>query len=60
MVGERTAEQVKMEIGSAYRTSDEETVMEIKGRDMITGLPKIVEISETQVREALKNQYMLL
>lgn len=54
MVGERTAEQVKMEIGSAYRTSDEETVMEIKGRDMITGLPKIVEISETQVREALK------
>lgn len=54
MVGERTAEQVKMEIGSAYRTSDEEMVMEIKGRDMITGLPKIVEISETQVREALK------
>lgn len=54
MVGERTAEQVKMEIGSAYRTSDEEIVMEIKGRDMITGLPKIVEISETQVREALK------
>lgn len=54
MVGERTAEQVKMEIGSAYRTEEEEKVMEIKGRDMITGLPKIVEISETQVREALR------
>ncbi|MBE6071296.1 MAG: rod shape-determining protein [Clostridium butyricum] len=55
MIGERTAEQVKMEIGSAYKNEDEEEmVMEIKGRDMITGLPKIIEISEAQVREALK------
>ena len=55
MIGERTAEQVKMEIGSAYKDeNEEEMIMEIKGRDMITGLPKIVEISESQVREALK------
>ena len=55
MVGERTAEQVKMEIGSAYKVdSEEDMIMEIKGRDMISGLPKIVEISESQVREALK------
>ena len=55
MVGERTAEQVKMEIGSAYKVDgDEDMIMEIKGRDMISGLPKIVEISESQVREALK------
>lgn len=55
MIGERTAEQVKMEIGSAYKIEgEEEMLMEIKGRDMITGLPKIVEISESQVREALK------
>lgn len=55
MVGERTAEQVKMEIGSAYRIEDEEeTIMEIKGRDMISGLPKVVEVSEAQIREALK------
>ena len=40
MIGERTAEQVKMEIGSAYRTSEEEMIMEIKGRDLISGLPK--------------------
>ena len=54
MVGERTAEQVKMEIGSAYKVDGEEDmIMEIKGRDMISGLPKIVEISEAQVREAL-------
>ena len=55
MVGERTAEQVKMEIGSAYKIEgEEEKRMEIKGRDMITGLPKVVEISESQIREALK------
>ena len=55
MIGERTAEQVKMEIGSAYKAeNEEEMIMEIKGRDMISGLPKIVEISESQVREALK------
>ena len=55
MIGERTAEQVKMEIGSAYKAEkQEEMIMEIKGRDMISGLPKIVEISESQVREALK------
>ena len=55
MIGERTAEQVKMEIGSAYKLEgEEEMLMEIKGTDMITGLPKIVEISESQVREALK------
>lgn len=55
MIGERTAEQVKMEIGSAYKVeNEEEMIMEIKGRDMISGLPKIVEISESQVREALK------
>lgn len=55
MVGERTAEQVKMEIGSAYKIEgEEEKIMEIKGRDMISGLPKTVEITESQVREALK------
>ena len=54
MIGERTAEQVKMEIGSAYKVEDEDRIMEIKGRDLITGLPKIIEVSESQIREALK------
>ena len=53
MIGERTAEQIKMEIGSAYKT-EEEQLMEIKGRDLITGLPKVVEITEVQIREALR------
>ena len=42
-----------MEIGSAYKL-DAELTMNIKGRDMITGLPKTVEINDSQVREALK------
>ncbi len=54
MIGERTAEQIKMELGSAYKIDDENASMDIKGRDMITGLPKIVTITEDQIREALK------
>ncbi len=48
------AEQIKMEIGSAYKIEEENIEMEIKGRDMITGLPKIVVITEDQIRDALK------
>ncbi|MDD7794887.1 rod shape-determining protein [Clostridium sp. 'White wine YQ'] len=54
MIGERTAETIKMELGSAFRTEEVEKSMEIKGRDLITGLPKIIEVSEVQVREAIK------
>ncbi|MGL5822600.1 MAG: rod shape-determining protein [Sarcina sp.] len=55
MIGERTAEQVKMQLGSAFKVEGEEDeVMEIKGRDLVTGLPKIVEINEAQIRDALK------
>ena len=54
MIGERTSEQIKVEIGSAYDVDGENKVMEIKGRDLISGLPKIVEITEEQIREALK------
>ncbi|NLK94417.1 MAG: rod shape-determining protein [Clostridiales bacterium] len=53
MIGERTAEQIKMQIGSAYKVEQEES-MEIKGRDLVTGLPKIIEVSEVQIREALR------
>lgn len=52
-IGERTAEAVKMELGSAF-PSDNEGTMQIKGRDLISGLPKIVDITEGEVREALR------
>lgn len=52
MVGERTAENVKIQLGSAYDVGENE-VIQIRGRDLISGLPKVIEISETEVREAL-------
>ena len=51
-IGERTAEDVKISIGSTYK-EDQETDMQIRGRDLISGLPKTVEISSKEVREAL-------
>lgn len=53
MIGERTAENVKMTIGSAFKTSDTEETMEIRGRDLISGLPKVIEINGGKVRDAL-------
>lgn len=55
MIGERTSETVKMELGSAFKVDEEERTMQIKGRDLISGLPKIIEVSEVQIREALKD-----
>ncbi len=54
LIGERTAEMIKMEIGSAYPLK-EETDLEIRGRDMVTGLPKVVTISSQEIREALRD-----
>jgi rod shape-determining protein MreB len=52
MIGERTAEDIKIRIGSAYPLS-KETTMEVKGRDMVAGLPKTITITSQEVREAL-------
>jgi|YelNatPaOPRAMG01_1025707.scaffolds.fasta_scaffold00119_79 rod shape-determining protein MreB len=52
LIGERTAEEIKIKIGSAYPLEEEKT-MEIKGRDLVSGLPKSVTISSEEVREAL-------
>ena len=52
MVGDRTAEEIKMAVGSAYPTGLE-TVLEVRGRDLIAGLPKTVEVTSQEIREAL-------
>ncbi|MBS0658360.1 MAG: rod shape-determining protein [Verrucomicrobia bacterium] len=52
MVGERTAEEIKIKIGSAY-PMEKETSMEVKGRDLVAGLPKTLTITSQEVREAL-------
>jgi rod shape-determining protein MreB len=53
MLGERTAEEMKMTIGSAFPLPDEPEA-EIRGRDLISGLPKTVVVSSAEVRQALE------
>lgn len=53
MIGERTAEDVKITIGSAFPKTKEEK-MPIRGRDLVTGLPKTLEITSHEIMEALK------
>jgi rod shape-determining protein MreB len=52
LVGERTAETIKMEIGSAYPL-DKPLTMEIKGRNLIEGVPKTITVDDSEIREAL-------
>jgi len=52
LVGERTAEEIKINIGSAFPL-DEELTMEVKGRDLMEGIPKTLVISDEEIREAL-------
>ena len=53
LIGERTAEQVKIKIGSAYPL-DEPLEMEIKGRDLTYGIPKTLNVNDSEIREALE------
>jgi rod shape-determining protein MreB len=52
LIGERTAEQIKIDIGSAYPL-DKPLTMEIKGRNLIEGVPKTITIDDSEIREAL-------
>ncbi len=52
MVGERTAEEIKIRIGSAYPMDDELT-MDVRGRDLVAGLPKMITVTSEEIREAL-------
>ena len=53
-IGDRTAEEIKINIGSAYLEDTEETY-QVRGRDLVTGLPKNITISEREVYEALQD-----
>lgn len=59
MIGERTSEQIKIELGSAYATKPREP-MEVKGRDLISGIPKAINISEEEIREALQESITVI
>ncbi len=57
MIGERTAEQIKIRLGSVWPSEEEDALepMDMKGRDLITGVPKSIELTEPEVREALSD-----
>jgi rod shape-determining protein MreB len=52
LIGERTAEQIKIDIGSAYPLAEERTI-EVRGRDLVTGLPKTLTLTSSEIRDAL-------
>jgi rod shape-determining protein MreB len=54
MIGVRSAETVKMEIGQAHVT-DEETSIDLRGRDLLTGLPKTITVTSTEIADALSD-----
>ena len=61
LIGERTAEQIKMTIGSAYKADTDETkTMEVRGRDLVSGIPKTLIIDDDEVREALMEQVLTI
>jgi rod shape-determining protein MreB len=53
MIGERTAEEIKIQIGTAIVTPDTDRSMDIRGRDLVSGLPKTLTIEAKEIREAL-------
>ena len=59
LIGERMAEQVKIEIGSAYPLETEKT-MTIRGRNLVSGLPEAIEISSIEMREALNSSLTII
>ncbi len=54
LIGERTAEKIKAEIGYAYLGAGEELSMEVRGRDLVSGLPKTVVVTSTEIHRALE------
>jgi len=59
IIGEQTAEMIKVKIGSAYATGKDE-VMEVKGRDLVSGIPKTIKITGAKIREALEEPVTLI
>ena len=52
-IGERTAEQVKITLGNAFPSDEDGDTMEIKGRDVVSGIPKVLELTAGEVKEAM-------
>jgi len=60
LIGERTAEQIKRQIGSAFKGDDENRSIEVKGRDLVSGIPKSITVYEDAIREALNEPVTII
>lgn len=60
LIGDRTAERIKREIGSAFKVDDDNRSLEIKGRDLVSGIPKTITIFEDEIREAISETIMVI
>ena len=60
LVGERRAEEIKIKLGSAYPMGGERMTMEVKGRDLIVGIPKTILVTGEEIREALREPIMAI
>jgi rod shape-determining protein MreB len=60
LVGERHAEDIKLRLGSAYPVPGEHLTMEVKGRDLIVGIPKTILVTGEEIREALREPIMAI
>lgn len=60
LIGERTAELIKKQLGSAFKMDDENRTMEVKGRDLVSGIPKTVMIYEDEIRESLSENVTVI
>lgn len=60
LIGDRTAERIKRQIGSAFKIDNGDKSMEVKGRDLVSGIPKTVTIFEEEIREAINEPVMVI
>jgi rod shape-determining protein MreB and related proteins len=60
LIGERRAEEIKINLGSAYLGEGEQRTMDVKGRDLVGGFPKSVVVTEDEIREALRESVMTI
>lgn len=59
-IGERTAEEIKIKLGNVYFGDENKEYMEVKGRDLISGVPRTVELSSTEARDALRESVNII
>jgi len=60
LIGDRTAEDIKLKIGNVYNDKNSKEKMSVRGRDLVSGLPKTITITEQEITEALKESAMMI